>query len=262
MWAMRLWRSASGAAACLVALLMLGSSAADAVSIPSGVYTLPVAAGDATTVDLGAAPGASDPGLAAFPQWLRLRPDSPADTLSDFSATVAGSFVSGGGTTSNPWLYDITFEVAWNGTIDELPPSQPFADTMFFAIVDSRFGTGMTFATTNDLPLSGFVRGSFAVDGNAVTPEILQDDTGAMSGSPSGFVSDVAGNRWIGFALPADQNVHTITARWALGQNPGSAGDVFFPNAMFLPVAVPEPGAAALLGAALLLGLGRRLRAR
>ncbi|MDX1648708.1 MAG: PEP-CTERM sorting domain-containing protein, partial [Myxococcota bacterium] len=237
-------------------LILLGAVGAQAVTIPSGVYTLPVAAGDATTVDLGAAPAGP---VAGFSNWIRLRPDSPTDTLSDFAATVSGNFTGfGSGTTSDPWIYDITFQVAWNGTVDEAPPVVSHADRLLFTIVDSRFGPGMSFATTSDLPNSGFVRGRFALDGTSVTPEIVMDDTGAMSGNPSGFVSDVPGNRWLGFYLPADTATHTITARWALGQSPSGSGDVFFPNAMFM--AVPEPGGLALVGLGLAVALRGRIR--
>jgi hypothetical protein len=252
---MRGWQHRALEMTACAALVLLGAAGAWAVSIPSGVYTLPVAAGDATTVDLGAAPAGP---VAGFSGWTRLRPDSPTDVLSDFSASVVGSFTgNGAGTTANAWIYDITFQVTWNGTVDELPPTQAFASQLLFTIVDSRFGTGMSFATTTDLPNSGFVRGSFAVDGSPVAPQVVADDTGAMSGNPSGFVSDVPGNRWLGFYLPADTGTHTITAQWALGQTPAGPGDVFFPNAMFM--AVPEPASLALLLAGGL-ALARRVR--
>lgn len=248
---MRGWRN--GALATLAALALgLGAGPALAVTIPAGVYTLPVASGDATTVDLGATPTGPS---AGFTDWIRLRPNSPSDPLSDFSSSVSAAFVSGGGTASNPWIFNVSFQVTWNGTIDTLPATQSHAQQLLFTIVDVRFGTGTSFVTTVDLPVSGFVRGSFGVDGLAVTPEVVMDDTGPMSGNPEGFVSDIPGNRWLGFYLPADQSPHTITARFALGQNPGSNGDVFFPNAMFL--AVPEPGSVALLGVALLAVAGR-----
>ncbi|MBW2243490.1 MAG: hypothetical protein JRH01_16025 [Deltaproteobacteria bacterium] len=253
-----------GRIALVLGIALLGATGSSAVTIPGGVYTLPVGAGDATTVDLGVA--APFPGT---PQWVRLRPNDPPDPLQDYTAIVSGSFVSGPttGTPSNPQIFNITFSVAWNGTINEQAPTQAVASQMLFAIVDSRFGPGMSFDTTSDLPQSGFVRGSFAVNGTPVaTPEIIRDDTGPMSGNyPEGFVSDFPDlgcpcNRWIGFYLPATPGVtQSITMQWALGQGAPSTGNVFFPNALFLPV--PEPGSLTL-AVAVLLGFAGFRRAR
>lgn len=235
---MRGWRSGLRAALAGAALALLGAGAAHAATIPTGVYTLPVDPGDATTVDLGTAPG--------FGSWVRLRPNSLMDTRSDFTATVTdSSFVSfpQSPTATNPWVINLTFEVAWNGTIDDMPPMQTLDEQWLFALVDARTGTGDTFPTTTDLPVSGFTRGMFTVDGVAVTPEILMDDTGAMTGNPQGFVNDAPGNRWIGFYLPTDTSTHTITMQFNVA---GTPSRLFFPNAGF--IAVPEPSTLALLG--------------
>lgn len=258
------WNRRIGRMALVVGIALLGATGASAVTIPGGVYTLPVGAGDATTVDLGVA--APFPGT---PQWVRLRPNTPPDPLQDYTAFVTGSFVSGPttGTPSNPQIFNITFSVTWNGTINEQTPTLGTASQMLFAIVDSRFGPGMSFATTSDLPQSGFVRGTFAVNGTSIAaPEIILDDTGPMSGNPEGFVRDFPDlgcpcNRWIGFYLPATPGVtHSITMQWALGQAVPGAGDVFFPNALFLPV--PEPGSVALVIVALVGFAGIRRGAR
>lgn len=244
---------------CVALGASLAGGAAQAVSIGSTLQ-LPVDAGTATTVDLGAAP--AGPG-AGFPDWERLHPNGPADPLADFVATLSGSDTgAGSGTPGDAWVYDITFDFTWSGTLDGSAPGTGHADQILFTIVDSRFGAGGSISGTSDLPQSGFVPGSFEVDGADATPEIVMDDTGAMSGSPEGFVTDVAGNRWLGFWLPADDATHTITMQWALGQMPTGPEDseFFLPTASFM--AVPEPATAALLGAALALGLGVRARRR
>jgi len=262
----------------LMLVLAIGlPSAAGAVGItvPSGVFTLPVDPGDATTVDLGApAP------FAGTPMWVRLRPNDPPDPLVDYTATVSGAFVSGPSTPtpSNPQIFDITFSITWNGTIDEVPATQAvgqgysygrIGEQMLFAIVDSRFGSGMSFPTTSDLPQSGFVRNSFQLDGMAISPEVVLDDDGATTGNFEGFVMDFPDpgcpcNRWLGFYLPATPGVtHTLTMQWALGQTPSGSGNVFFPNALFLPVGVPEPGIVGLLAVAFLgVGVVRARRAQ
>jgi hypothetical protein len=223
----------------VVASALVLASASQAVTIPAGVYTLPVAAADATTTDLNApAP------FAGFPTWVRVRPNSPTDTASDYTSDVNGVGVgTAAGTPADPWIYDITFTVSWSGEIDGAAPAQAVADQMLFTIIDSRFGAGSSLLDTVDLPQSGFVRGSFAIDGTPVTPEIVQD---ASAGQ--GFVNDIAGDRWLGFYLPANTDTHTITMQWALGQTPPVAGRPFFHNALF--VAVPEPGTLLLLAAA------------
>lgn len=242
-------RPGLGLALALALALLLGGGPAGAVSIPTDVFTLPVS--DSPSVDLGAPTTAGGP-------WQRLAPVSASDPVSYFSAALRGArFVSGSGTPSNPWLFDVTFDVQWSGEIGAASTPQPQVDRLLFTIVDARFGTTRSLFTTTDLPSSGFVRGSFTLDGQAVAPQVVRDDTGVASGNPEGFVSDVAGNQWLGFDMPLDTQLHTLQGRFALGQNPGSGGDVFFPTAMF--VAVPEPGLALLLAAAgLALAAGRR----
>ncbi|MBW2245398.1 MAG: hypothetical protein JRH01_25805 [Deltaproteobacteria bacterium] len=44
--------------------------------------------------------------------------------------------------------------------------------------------------------------------------------------------------------------IQSITMQWALGQNVPGSGNVFFPNALFLPI--PEPGVAMLVGLAVI----------
>jgi hypothetical protein len=260
-----------GAATLLGAMGLLVASGAFAVSIPAGeVYTLPLAPGDTMTVDLGV----PTPG---FPQWNRLRPGNPSDPLADYTATVdciePGCPGSGAGTPSNASVYDLVFDVTWNGTIDQATPgSGEAAPQMLFAILDSRFERtpgGDTYATTNDLPSSGFVRSTpgfdrFFVDDGvtvvAVTPEIVRD---APLG---GFVSDDYDYDWIGFYLDAVPGVtYSISVEWALGQMPDQSQggqNVFFPNALFLAT-VPEPGTAAMMavGILILAARGRRRRA-
>ncbi len=240
----------------LVALVgaigLLAAGAAGAVTIPDDVYVLPVDAADATTVDLGLA--APFPGT---PTWVRARPTDPTDTVQDYTSSVTGSKVSGPavGTPGNPEIFDITFTVTWNGGLDGSTVADPVAEDMLFAIVDSRYGDGMTLASTTDLPQSGFVRGSFAVNGTPLAdPEIVQD---APFG---GFLNDGFGNRFVGFFLPATPNAtQTITMQWAMGQAFPGPEDVFFPNALFL--AVPEPAALTLLGVGAL-GIARLRRGR
>ena len=221
---------------------------AGAVTIPTDVFTLPVS--DTPTVDLGTPTAAGTP-------WQRLAPISAGDSVAYFSAALRSSdFVSGAGTTTDPWLFDITFDVQWSGEIGaEATPPQ--VEALLFTLVDARFGSTSSLFTTADLPGSGFVRGSFTFDGQPVTPQVVRDDTGLVTGNSEGFVSDVAGNQWLGFFVPVDTELHTLQGRFAVGQDPGSDGNVFFQNAMF--VAVPEPGLALLLAAAgLALAAGRR----
>jgi len=257
-------RAMTAVATGMVMLLAVGAGALT-LPVPANVYTLPVDPGDATTVDLSQPP----PGNG---EWVRLRPNDPPDLVEDHTTSVTGVFNSGPATPSaaDPWFFDITFTVTWNGTINEQAPSQAIGSQMLFAIVDSRFGTGMSIDTTTDLPSSGFVRGSMAVNGVPVLPEIVLDDTGAMTGMFEGFVRDGSSsqgcpcNRWLGFYLPANDITHVITMSFALGQDPGTPGDVFFPTALFLPVGgeeVPEPGTAVLVGlGALVVGAARRRR--
>jgi hypothetical protein len=259
------------AAALLGALMLLFAPGAFAISISDDqVYKLPVNVqpGDPTPVDLGAAP----PGQP----WIRLRPNDPADTVEDFTSFVAGSANSTPG--KNPkadraWTYDITFEVTWDGTIDQGAPPGPIADKLLFAILDSRFETGVppgdTEDTTYKVMESGFLRGSaggiFTVNNGTttttVTPELVRDDT--VGGAGEGFVKDHYPDLWLGFYIDALPGVtQTITMQWALGERlvKPNGKDVFFPNALFAQV-VPEPGAAALMGVGMLiLGLTRRGR--
>ncbi len=257
-------------AALLGALILLGAPGAFAVSIPDDVYTLPVDPTlDSMTVDLGAPPP-----FAGFPEWLRLRPNDPTDTLTDYEAYISNvSTVATPGNkprVGDAWTYDITFAVTWLGTIDEATPPGAVAEQMLFVILDSRFETqevGVTFDTTYDLTDSGFVRASaggvFEVNGAPYgAPEIVRDDTLGPMGQ--GFVNDQYPDDWIGIYLDAIPGVtQTVTMRWALGEEPDmSTGgdDVFFPNALFVAT-VPEPGAAALMGVGMLiLGLTRRGR--
>lgn len=244
---------AAGAAAALLLALCL-PSAARAVTIPTDVVQLPPS--DTVTLDLGTPPGVG--------AWVRLRPDDPTDPVQDFSSFVGGSFLGGSATPSDPLLFDLTFQVTWNGTIDGTAPEGVAGTQLLFAILDARLGSGNTFDTTSDLPTSGFVRNGFALDGMSVTPEIVQDDFGTITGMGQGFVGDctdqVGGcNTWLGFVLPADTSTHQITARWALGQSVPAGSDFFFPNAAFVQVAeVPEPGTLLLLGIGLALGAIRR----
>jgi len=239
--------------ALALALTLPLAGAANAIAIGSTIQ-LPVDAGTAASVDLGAAP--SGP-AAGFPSWVRLHPFGPSDPFVDFGTGVDGDSTGiGEGTPGDAWVYEITFDFAWNGTAAGSAPGA-HAEQILFTLVDSRFGTGGSISGTSDLAQSGFLPGTFQVDGDDVTPEIVVADTGAMSGSAQGFVTDTGvgvGNRWLGFWLPADDQPHEITMRWALGQMPSGAGEIFFPTAAFL--AVPEPGAAVLLGAALALALG------
>jgi hypothetical protein len=252
-----------GAATLLGATVLLGSSGALAVSISAAqVYTLPLLAPqDPMTVDLG------DPApFAGTPEWIRLRPHGPTDPIVDFTATVGGSFTgSGSGTPSDAWVYNLTFTITWNGNINGNLATDPYASQLLFAILDSRFedtAGGNDFDSTNDLLYSGFVRGTFAVNGNSVTPEIVRDATAG-----GGFVSDDYNYDWIGVYIPAVPGQSTtLTMQWALGQTPDQSNggeDVFFPQALFVAT-VPEPGTAVLLGFALvgMLGVARRARHR
>jgi hypothetical protein len=247
-----------GAATLLGAMLLLGASGAFAVAIPTDVYTLPT--GDTPTVNLNE-------------NWIRLQPFHSNDPIVDYTAEVVGvGPISGAGTPANAWIFNITFEVTWDGSIHgQTPGNGPTSsyklreeieyERLLFTIVDSRFERGIpaleTFDSTYDLVQSGFVRGGdFAVNGVSVMPEIVRDDP-SFTGY-EGFVPDHYPDNWIGFYLDAEPGVtHTITMQWALGETPVGGNMVYFPNALFLTT-IPEPGTATLVGVALLiLGVAR-----
>jgi hypothetical protein len=210
---------------------------------PVHAITLPVGPGYAMTVDLGVAAPFPD-----TPKWSRLHPHDHDDAIEDYTSGVLASYNSGSGPPGGTWVFDITFTVTWNGTIKDEVPTHAVASQMLFVILDSRFGPELTFEGTYDLVNSGFVDGSFAVNGVPLTsgPEIVRDDTGPMSGNPEGFVADYYPSDWIGFYLPAmPDDPQTITMQWSLGETPVGDGNVFFPSALFLPI--PEPGTALLL---------------
>jgi len=243
-----------GLGALVLLLAGLLPTSALAVSIPADVITLP--AGDAATLDLSATP--------AQGEWKRLSRDLY------FTVETTGAFDRGPATptTDDPWIFDLSFEITFSGEVGvEAPPSET-VEELLFTIQDMRLGmpTGANpFAGTTDLATSGFVRNSFAVDGTPVTPEIVLDDDGTITGMAEGFVGNCEPaqdgcNRWVGFSLPGEAGTHTVTMEWALGAPPAVDSPMFiFPNATFARVSVPEPGIAVLLG----LGLaGRALRRR
>jgi hypothetical protein len=254
-----------GAAMLLGATVLLPSSGASAIGINQAeVYTLPLLANpnpaDPPTLDLG------DP-LPGNARWHSLNPLNPSDPIVDYTATVVGVGTgSGAGTPSDAWVYNLTFTVTWNGNIGGAVPTNTVLPQMVFAILDSRFEDtpgGNDYASTNDLFYSGFVRGTFAVNGNSVTPQIVRDAT--VGG---GFVEDSWYNYdFLGVNLPAVAGQsYLITMQWALGETPDMSGGgnrVFFPQALFVAT-VPEPGTAVLLGVALvgMLGVARRARHR
>jgi len=255
-WPHRLTR----AAIVLLTAGLVAPVGASALSISDAeVITLAVnTAVDPVTVDLDDPP--------AQGAWKRIRPDDPNDTVEDFVATAQGVFAKGPmiPSESNATIFDLTFQITWNGTVDGAASPEPIGEELLFAIVDSRFGPGTSFATTTNLELSGFVRGSFALNGSPITPEILAD---ATSPTAEGFVANCSStdqiggcDTWLGFALPAVAGQHTLTMQFALGELPSGSGDVFFPNATFL--AVPEPGAGAFLALGLAGAALRRCRRR
>lgn len=218
-------------------------SAASAVSIPTDVVSLP--AGDPVTLDLSSSP--------AEGAWSRLARDV------DFSVAMTGAFDRGPvtPTTTDPWIFDLRFEITFGGLAGAAAASGPSVEEVLFTIQDMRLGspTGSDpFASTSDLPTSGFVRGSFALDGAGIAPAIVRDDDGTITGQPEGFVGDCetaqAGcNRWVGFPLPGAPGTHVLTLEWALGERPpGDQLDFIFPNATLARItSVPEPGIAVLL---------------
>lgn len=244
-----------GAAMLLAATMLLGASSAFAVAIATDVYTFPIA--DAPTVNLNQ-------------NWIRLRPFEGIDPVVDYTAEVVGVGPSmGSGTPTDAWVYNITFTVTWDGSVNGYDPGNGATSSyelydemeyqqMLFTIVDSRFENGIpameTFDSTYKLNQSGFLRGAvFAVNGSPVMPQIVRDDPNA-----GGFVPDHYADNWLGFYLdPVPGMTHTITMQWALGETPVGGNMVYFPNALFL-TAVPEPGTATLVGVALLiLGVAR-----
>jgi len=245
----------------LGASVLLVSSGASAVSISAAeVYALPLLAPqDAPTLELG------DP-LPGNAVWHSLNPHNPSDPIVDYTATVVGAGPgSGSGTPGDAWIYNLTFTVTWNGNIGGSVPTDQVLPQMVFAILDSRFEDtlgGNDYDSTNDLFYSGFVRGTFAVDGNLVTPQIVRDDPAGDFVEDSWYDYD-----FIGVNLPAVAGQsYLVTMQWALGETPdmsGGGNKVFFPQALFVAT-VPEPGTAVLLGFALvgMLGVARRARQR
>lgn len=262
-----------GAAALLAATALLFAPSAFALEInPTTVYLLP---------------SSDTPTFNVDQSWTRLHPFETGDPVTpyDYSDGLGMEYVEGSGTMTDAWVWNLTFEVAWNGTVNGLPlggvptstysaygegPEQQYASQLLFLIVDYRFEhydpPRETYYDTFKLEDSGFVRaGGFAVDGSPVTPLIVSDDWG-LTGIPD---YDYPEN-WIGFLIDIDPEnptaTHLITLQYALGENPlpqtlGDGENLWFPNAVFLQT-VPEPGTATLMGVALLILGAARARHR